>query len=149
MADSEDVAARTAAVAEKRPIVPAGAYVLVEGRLPVSEFAAVRAAGGRIVVVTAKKAELAELHLRHLELVPDEVRGLAWADGKAEALRATGAVLYVGDHVADMAAARAAGVCAVGVTTGPCGAGELVGAGADFVLADLRDLPPIVQRRTA
>ncbi len=42
MADSEDVAARTAAVAEKRPIIPAGAYVLVEGRLPVSEFAADR-----------------------------------------------------------------------------------------------------------
>ena len=108
-------------------------------------FAAVRAAGGRIVVVTAKKAELAELHLRHLDLVPDEVRGLAWADGKAEALRATGAVVYVGDHVADMAAARAAGVRAVGVTTGPCGAEELIGAGADVVLPDLLGLPRTLQ----
>jgi phosphoglycolate phosphatase len=108
-------------------------------------FAAVRAAGGRILVVTAKKAELAELHLRHLDLVPDEVHGLAWADGKADALRVAGAVVYVGDHVADMAAARAADVCAVGVTTGPCSADELVGAGADFVLDDLRGLPPMVR----
>ncbi len=101
-------------------------------------FAAVRAAGGRIVVVTAKKAELAELHLRHLDLVPDELYGMAWADGKAQALRTAGAVVYVGDHTADMAAARAAGVCAVGVTTGPCSADELAEAGADFVLRDLR-----------
>ena len=41
-AESEDQAARTAAVADQRPIVPTGAYVLVEGRLPVSEFAADR-----------------------------------------------------------------------------------------------------------
>ena len=40
--ESEDRAARTAAAAEKRPVVPAGAYVMVEGRLPVSEFAADR-----------------------------------------------------------------------------------------------------------
>jgi phosphoglycolate phosphatase len=104
--------------------------------------AAVRAAGGRVVVITAKKTELADLHLRHLGLVVDGVRGWAWADGKADALRAAGAVVYVGDHVADMAAARAAGVCAVGVTTGPCDAAELEAAGADVVLDDLRGFAP-------
>ena len=43
MADAEDRAARTALVAAKQPVVPAGAYVVVEGRLPISEFAADRA----------------------------------------------------------------------------------------------------------
>jgi len=41
-ADSEDLAARTAAAADKRPVIPARAYVVPEGRLPVSEFAADR-----------------------------------------------------------------------------------------------------------
>jgi len=107
---------------------------------------AVHAAGGRVLVLTAKKGELAELHLRHLGMVADEVRGLAWADGKAAALRAAGALAYVGDHVADMAAARAAGVVGIGVTTGPCSAAELVDAGADAVLADLRGFPSLLAR---
>ena len=105
---------------------------------------AVRAAGGRVLVLTAKKGELADLHLRHLGLVADELRGLAWADGKAAALRESHAVAYVGDHVADVAAARAAGVFAVGVTTGPCSMAELVEAGADAVLSDLRGFPALL-----
>jgi phosphoglycolate phosphatase len=104
-------------------------------------FAAVRAAGGRVIVVTAKKDDLAWLHLRHLDLVPDEVYGLAWEDGKARALRAAGVVAYVGDHVADIASARAAGALAVGVPSGPCSAAELAEAGADVVLDDLRAFP--------
>jgi phosphoglycolate phosphatase len=88
--------------------------------------------------------DLAELHLRHLGLVADELRGLAWANGKADALRTTGAVAYVGDHVADMSAARAAGVFGIGVTTGPCSAAQLVEAGADVVLPDLRGFPPLL-----
>jgi phosphoglycolate phosphatase len=99
-----------------------------------------------VLVLTAKKDELADLHLRHLGLVPDELRGLAWADGKAAALRAAGALAYVGDHVADMAAARAAGVLGIGVTTGPCTAAELGTAGADVVLADLRRFPAVLAR---
>jgi len=104
-------------------------------------FAAVRAASGAVIVVTAKKGDLAHLHLRHLGLTPDEVYGLAWADGKADALRSAEALAFVGDHVADMAAARAAGALAVGVSTGPCSASELTGAGADVILEDLRDFP--------
>jgi phosphoglycolate phosphatase len=104
-------------------------------------FAAVRAAGGTVIVVTAKKGELADLHLRHLGLVPAEVYGLAWADGKAEALRGAGALAFVGDHAADMAAARTAGVLGIGVPTGPCSPADLIDAGADVVLKDLRDFP--------
>jgi phosphoglycolate phosphatase len=102
---------------------------------------AVHAMGGRVLVVTAKMTELARLHLAHLGLPADEVRGWAWADGKAEALRETGAVVYVGDHVADVAAARAAGALAVAVSTGPCSPAELSDAGADVVLEDLRSFP--------
>jgi phosphoglycolate phosphatase len=109
-------------------------------------LAAVRAAGGRVLVLTAKKADLAALHLSHLGLVADELVGLAWAEGKAGALRAAGALAYVGDHVADMAAARAAGVLAIGVTTGPCPADELTRAGAEVVLPDLRGFPALLPR---
>ncbi|HEV7896345.1 MAG TPA: haloacid dehalogenase-like hydrolase [Planosporangium sp.] len=104
-------------------------------------LAAVRAAGGRVIVVTAKRAALARLHLDHLSLPADVLVGDAWADGKAAALREHGATVYVGDHVADMAAARSAGVVGVGVSTGPCDAGALTAAGAATVLPDLRAFP--------
>lgn len=108
--------------------------------------AEVHARGGRVLVVTAKKTELARLHVEHLGLPVDEVAGLAWADGKARRLREAGAVGYVGDHVADMAAARAAGVPGLGVTTGPCTAEELLAAGAGTVIADLTGLPAWLDR---
>jgi phosphoglycolate phosphatase len=103
--------------------------------------AAVHERGGRVLVVTAKRADLARLHIAHLGLPVDEVAGLAWAEGKARVLRAAGAVGYVGDHVGDMAAARAARIPGVGVTTGPCTAHDLLAAGATTVLADLREFP--------
>jgi phosphoglycolate phosphatase len=104
-------------------------------------IAAVHGRGGRAVVVTAKRADLARLHIEHLGLPVDDLAGLAWAEGKARALRAAGAVGYVGDHVGDMAAARAAEIPGVGVTTGPCTADDLLAAGASVVLADLRGFP--------
>jgi phosphoglycolate phosphatase len=107
----------------------------------VAAVQAVRAAGGRVLVVTAKKDELARLHLDHLGFVVDDLYGFAWADGKAAVLREAGALAYVGDHVADVTAARSAGVLAVGVPTGPCSAADLARAGADLVLDDLRAFP--------
>jgi hypothetical protein len=41
-AESAEIAARTAAAADKRPVVPSRAYVVPEGRLAVSEFASDR-----------------------------------------------------------------------------------------------------------
>jgi phosphoglycolate phosphatase len=102
---------------------------------------AVRAAGGRTVVVTAKHEPNAKLHLAHLGIEPDAVIGWLWAEAKAEALREHGARVYVGDHVGDVRGARAAGALAVCVPTGPCGADELRAAGADVVLADLTAFP--------
>ncbi|MEV6955810.1 HAD hydrolase-like protein [Streptomyces sp. NPDC051183] len=102
---------------------------------------AVRALGGRAIVVTAKHEPNAKLHLQHLGIEPDAVIGWLWAEAKAGALREHGAQIYVGDHVGDVRGARAAGALAVTVPTGPCPEPELREAGADVVLADLTELP--------
>lgn len=103
--------------------------------------AAVRALGGRAIVVTAKFATHAKLHLAHLGIEPDTVAGWLWAEAKGEALREHGAQVYVGDHTGDVRGARVAGALSVAVTTGPCDAAELRTAGADVVLADLTGFP--------
>ncbi|PRH76589.1 haloacid dehalogenase [Streptomyces solincola] len=102
---------------------------------------AIRDAGGRVIVVTAKNEQHAKLHLAHLGIGPDAVIGRLWAEGKAEALRDHRASVYVGDHVGDVRGARAAGALALSVTTGPCDAEELRAAGADVVLDDLTAFP--------
>ncbi|MET8229706.1 HAD hydrolase-like protein [Micromonospora sp. NPDC005298] len=98
---------------------------------------AIRARGGRVLVVTAKMGRLARLHLEHLGFTVDELAGDLFAEQKATALREHGATHYVGDHVADMVAAGAAGVPGIGVATGPCSPDELRAAGAEVVLDDL------------
>lgn len=102
---------------------------------------AVRAAGGRAIVVTAKHEPLAKLHLDHLGIEPDAVIGDLWAEGKAQALIEHGAAVYVGDHTGDVRGARTADAYSVAVATGPCAADELRAAGADAVLADLTEFP--------
>ncbi|GAB3361350.1 haloacid dehalogenase-like hydrolase [Micromonospora halotolerans] len=109
-------------------------------------IAAVHAHGGRVMVVTAKMGRLAKLHLDHLGLAVDELAGDLFAEQKATALREHGATLYVGDHVADMAAAEAAGIPGVGVATGPCTREELSAAGAHVVLDDLTGFPAALDR---
>ncbi len=104
-------------------------------------IAAVREAGGRAIVVTAKYEPNAKLHLAHLGIEPDAVIGDLWAEQKAVALREHGADVYVGDHLGDVRGARTAGAHAVAVASGPCSAGELRAAGADVVLADLTGFP--------
>ncbi|MEV5690200.1 HAD family hydrolase [Micromonospora globbae] len=109
-------------------------------------IAAVRSRGGRVLVVTSKLGRLARLHLDHLGLEVDEVAGDLFAEEKATALREHGATHYVGDHVADMVAAAAAGVPGIAVATGPCSAQELRAAGADVVLDDLTGFPGALDR---
>jgi len=101
-------------------------------------LAAVRATGGRSMVVTAKHEAHARLHTDHLGLDVDEVVGGLWGGAKGAALRERGAAVYVGDHVLDVTGARAAGAVSVAVATGPCTSDELAEAGADVVLDDLR-----------
>ncbi|NES26366.1 HAD hydrolase-like protein [Micromonospora terminaliae] len=107
---------------------------------------AVHARGGRVMVVTSKIGRLAKLHLDHLGLAVDELAGDLFAEQKATALREHGATLYVGDHVADMAAAQAAGIPGVGVATGPCTRDDLSAAGARVVLDDLTGFPAALDR---
>ncbi|MFU8854005.1 HAD family hydrolase [Micromonospora sp. SL1-18] len=107
---------------------------------------AVHARGGRVMVVTSKIGRLAKLHLDHLGLAVDELAGDLFAEQKATALREHGAVLYVGDHVADMTAAKTAGIPGVAVATGPCTQDELQAAGAHTVLDDLTGFPAALDR---
>lgn len=104
-------------------------------------LAAVRGAHGRTLVVSAKHERHVRQHVDHLGLDVDEVVGGLWGSGKGVALREHGATIYVGDHVHDVAGARAAGAVAVAVATGPCSVDELVEAGADVVLTDLLEFP--------
>jgi phosphoglycolate phosphatase len=108
-------------------------------------LAAVRELGLRVVVVTSKLGRLAELHLAHLGMAVDELAGDLFAEGKATALTEHGVRWYAGDHVADMVAARTAGVPGIGVASGPCSEAELRAAGASYVLADLTGFPALLR----
>jgi phosphoglycolate phosphatase len=112
----------------------------------VEALAAVRALGLRVVVVTSKLGRLAQLHLDHLGMVADELAGDLFAEGKAAALTEHHVGCYAGDHVADMVAARTAGIPGIGVATGPCSPAELSDAGAAYVLEDLFGLPALLGR---
>jgi phosphoglycolate phosphatase len=104
-------------------------------------LAAVRAAGERAVIITAKHPVSVEPSLRAVGLTADEVFTHVHGPEKAAVLRKLNAAAYVGDSPPDMAAARAAGARAVGVATGSFGAGELARGGADVVLDSLTGFP--------
>lgn len=102
---------------------------------------AVRAAGARAVVITAKSELAARLSLESVGLVPDELAADAHGPEKAVILKEIGAAVYVGDTPADMAAATVAGAYAVGVATGSFAAADLRAAGAADVLPSLTEFP--------
>lgn len=104
---------------------------------------AVRAAGARAVVITAKSELPARLSLESVGLVPDELIADVHGPEKGMALKQIGATVYVGDTPADMAAAVLAGARAVGVATGTFTAAELRAAGASDVLGSLTGFPPL------
>ncbi|MDQ1293992.1 MAG: phosphoglycolate phosphatase [Actinomycetota bacterium] len=69
------------------------------------------------------------------------VRNAVERAGSAHGVRLTGdRVVVIGDTVHDVRGAQDAGTRAVGVATGPDSLDDLVAAGADAVLQDLRDL---------
>ena len=102
-------------------------------------LAAVRAAGARAVVITAKYVVPARAGLDGAGLAVDELYTEMHGPEKAAVLARLGAAVYVGDTPADMAAAHTAGAAAVGVATGSFGAESLMAAGADIVLTSLGD----------
>jgi len=104
-------------------------------------LAAVRAAGERAVIITAKHPVSVEPSLRAVDLVVDEVFTHVHGPEKAAVLRSLDAAAYVGDSPPDMTAALDAGVRAVGVATGSFSSRDLASAGADVVLDSLGDFP--------
>jgi phosphoglycolate phosphatase len=104
-------------------------------------LAAVRAAGRRAVIITAKHAVSVAPSLLAAALEADEVVSHVHGPEKAEVLSRIGAAAYVGDTPADMRAATRAGAVAVGAATGSFGPAELRAAWAGIVLASLAEFP--------
>jgi len=102
---------------------------------------AVRGHGGRVVVVSAKKADFVHAVLEVVGIDVDDVVGDLYAEGKGVALAERGAHVYVGDHPGDVVGARVARAVAVAVLTGASTRDELEAAGADVVLGSLGEFP--------
>ncbi len=102
---------------------------------------AVRAAGGRTLIVSAKIERAVRLVIEAVGIAVDDIAGGLFAEAKGSYLRRAGAQVYVGDHPGDVLAARTAGAISVGVATGPHSASVLAEAGADVVLPDLGPFP--------
>lgn len=102
---------------------------------------AVRDLGGTVVVVTAKYEPHARASLAAIGVDVDVLVGWRYGAAKGETLRANEAQIYVGDHPADVIAARTGGAIAVMVTTGGHSSRQLEEAGADVILQSLEDFP--------
>jgi phosphoglycolate phosphatase len=101
---------------------------------------AVRGRGGQAVLVTGQNEVTARAHVELEGLRVRAVVGGVWAARKAVVLRDLAADAYVGDHPADILAARAAGALGVAVATGGhFRRGEH--GGADAVLDTLEEFP--------
>jgi phosphoglycolate phosphatase len=107
----------------------------------VAALEAIREAHGRAVVVTAKSEHHGQAIVDRLGFAVDAVAGGRFGTEKGGALRAYGAGIYVGDHLGDIDAARAAEAVAVSVATGMYDVTALRAAGADAVLGDLTEFP--------
>jgi pyrophosphatase PpaX len=123
----------------------------------VETVVALARAGHPIGVVTAKIEQGAFRTLRHAGLLP-HVGAVVGADSCANAkphpepvllaLARLGGeparALLVGDSPHDVAAAKAAGARAAAALWGACGRDVLAAAGADFFLADVREVRALV-----
>jgi len=98
---------------------------------------AVRQAGERAVIVTAKHPISVQPSLAAVGLQADEVFTHVHGPEKAVVLARLAAAVYVGDTPADMAAGHAAGALAIGVPTGSFSPADLLASGAAVVLESL------------
>ena len=105
-------------------------------------LAAVRTAGERAIIITAKHPVSVGPRLIAAGLEADDLYTHVYGPEKAAVLTRVGAAAYVGDAPADMAAAVQAGVPGVGVVTGSFSAADLRAAGAEVVLESLLEFPP-------
>ena len=104
-------------------------------------LAAVRRAGERAIIVTAKHPISVGPSLVAAGLEADGLYTHVYGPEKAAVLSEVGAAVYVGDAPADMAAAIAADAHAVGVSTGSFKAADLLAAGAELVMDSLVEFP--------
>lgn len=139
LAPDADPAVLIGAYRARYASIGAPMVTLLPGAL--ESFAAVRAAGGRVLVVSAKAEAGVHEVMQHVDLAPDLVVGGLFAAAKGVRLAAEGASVYVGDHPGDVEAARVAGAVSVAVATGPQPAAVLSEAGADVVLPGLAEFP--------
>ena len=102
-------------------------------------LAAVRRAGERAVIITAKHPVSVRPSLEAVGLVADETFTHVHGPEKAAVLARLGAAVYVGDTPADMQAGHDGGAVAVAVPTGSFGAADLLASGAQVVLDSLLD----------
>jgi phosphoglycolate phosphatase len=100
---------------------------------------AVRRAGERAVIVTAKHPVSVQPSLDAVGLRADELFMHVHGPEKAAVLARLGAAVYVGDTPADMAAGQTAGALAIGVPTGSFSPADLLASGAAVVLASLTE----------
>jgi phosphoglycolate phosphatase len=104
-------------------------------------LAAVRSAGARSAIITAKHQISVEPCLAAAGLKADDVFSFVHGPEKADVIQRIGAAVYVGDTPDDMAAAVAGGALAIGVATGSFTGLELRDAGAFTTLETLEDFP--------
>ncbi|GAA2693214.1 HAD family hydrolase [Nonomuraea recticatena] len=133
----EDIPGAAALFRELYPDVALPVHTAMSGAH--EAIKAVREAGGGVIVVTGKNIHDARRTVDLLGFDVDEVVGSVFGAGKGGALARFGADAYVGDHVADIEAARAGGAVSVAVATGPYTVGELRDHGADVTLSDLTE----------
>lgn len=102
---------------------------------------AVHQLGGRVVVVSAKKADFVQRVLDVVKIEVDAIHGYLFGEEKGGALIQEGAQVYVGDHPGDVVAARTANAMSVVVATGPTTEAELRESHPDVVLSSLEEFP--------
>lgn len=134
---AEAIPAAATLFREIYPEVAVPAHTAMAGAREAIEL--VRARGGKVIVVTGKNVRDATSTVMTLDFEVDEVVGSVFGAAKGSALARFGAAAYVGDHVADIEAARAGGAASVTVATGPYTVEELRAHGTDVALTDLTE----------
>jgi phosphoglycolate phosphatase len=104
-------------------------------------IAAVRLAGARAVIVTAKHPVSVGPSMLAAGLSADDLFAHVHGPEKATVLSRIGAAVYVGDTPDDMLAAGTGGAYPAGVATGSFSREDLLAAGAGVAFASLAEFP--------
>ena len=107
---------------------------------------AVHEAGGRVIVISAKKKDFVDRVIDVVQLPVDTTYGYLFAEHKGAVLRQEGAAVYVGDHEGDIRAARVADALAFVVTSGPMTREELDQHEPDVIVQSLLEFRPWLER---